>query len=45
VKTARTITRGFISAMKSGTRAVSLDHKGDCRRETGNAVVFMHNSS
>jgi hypothetical protein len=43
VKTARTITRGFVSAMKSGTRAVSPDHEGNCGRETGNAVVFMLN--
>jgi hypothetical protein len=41
VKTARTITRGFISAMKSNARAVSPDHEGNCGRETGNAVVFM----
>ena len=43
VKTAKTITRGFISAMKSGTRVVSPDHDGNCTRETGNAVVFMLN--
>ena len=43
VKTARTITRGFISAMKSGARVVSPDREGNCRRETGNAGVFMLN--
>ena len=43
VKTARIITRGFIRTMKSGTRAVSPDHEGNGRRETGNAVVFMLN--
>ncbi len=35
VKTARAITRGFVSAMKSGTRTVSPNHEGNCTRETG----------
>ena len=42
VKTARAITRGFVNAMKSATRAINPDHAGSRWRETGNAVVFMH---
>jgi hypothetical protein len=44
VKTARSITRGFKSAMKSGTRAAP-NHEAMCTRDTGTAVVFMLYSS
>ena len=44
VKTARNITRGFVSETKSGRRAVKRDHEGECRRETGITVVSTINS-
>jgi len=45
VKTASTITRGFVSVTKSGRRAANRDPEGDCRRDTGIAVVFVANTS
>jgi hypothetical protein len=45
VKTASSITRGFISVTKSGNRAVKRAHEGTWRREAGIAVLFMINSS
>ena len=40
MNTASSITRGFISATKSGRRAVKRDREGNCRRETEIAVMF-----
>src|SRR5271165_3092603 len=44
VKTASAITRGFASVTKSVRRAANRDPEGDCRSDTGIAVVFMANS-
>ena len=40
MKTASSITRGFISETKSGRRAAKRDREGNCRRETEIAVMF-----
>src|SRR4029077_7279595 len=45
VKTANNITRGFVSAMKSGSRAIKRGHGSTCERGTGIAVVFITNAS
>lgn len=44
VKTASSITRGFMSATNSGRRAVKRDHAGTGGRQTIIAVVFMTES-
>jgi hypothetical protein len=44
VKTANNITRGFVSAMKSGRRAIKRGHGSTCERGTGIAVVFITNA-
>jgi hypothetical protein len=41
VKTASDITRGFMSARKSGKRVIALDREGDCRRATRIAVIAI----
>jgi len=45
VKTASTITRGFINVMNWGNRAAKPDREAKRRRDTGIAVVFMVDSS
>ena len=40
MNTASSITRGFISETKSGSRAAKRDREGNCGRETEIAVVF-----
>ena len=41
VKTTSTITRGFISARKSGSRAAQLDREANCSPATEIAVLFI----
>src|SRR5262245_35700109 len=41
VNTASAITRGFINAMKWGTRAAKPEREGSCRRVKGIVVVFI----
>src|SRR5262249_24382958 len=41
VNTASTITRGFINAMKSGTRVARLEREANQTRDNGKTAVFM----
>jgi hypothetical protein len=45
VNTASAITRGFINAMKSGSRATRLVREADEKRDKEIAMVFMVDSS
>jgi hypothetical protein len=45
VNTASTITRGFINAMKWGSRSTKLRREPNPRRDKGIAVVVMVDSS
>jgi hypothetical protein len=45
VNTAKAITRGFINAMKWGSRAAKLGREANPRRDRGIAVVVMVDSS